>query len=149
MAITALAVEESLDAIPQDPDGNPIPGDFEYFTRHEPPVYEYTYEFVLADEGFEAGEELYVAAHVALRNVYLGVVRFSAAAWGGGETFPGGSGSYFIYTVSEPAEPGPTPGSLVAWGRNDDGQCDIPPPNSGFTAISAGARHSLGLKADG
>jgi hypothetical protein len=31
---------------------------------------------------------------------------------------------------------------------NDDGQCNIPSPNSGFTAISAGRCHSLALRAD-
>ena len=40
-------------------------------------------------------------------------------------------------------------GSIVAWGLNGHGQCDIPSPNSGFIAISAGMYHSLGLKQDG
>ncbi|MBN1787598.1 MAG: hypothetical protein JW806_04305 [Sedimentisphaerales bacterium] len=37
----------------------------------------------------------------------------------------------------------------MAWGENDDGQCDVPDPNTDFIAISAGNTHSLGLKADG
>jgi hypothetical protein len=36
--------------------------------------------------------------------------------------------------------------SIVAWGRNDYGQCDVPSPNS---AIAAGWFHSLGLKQNG
>ncbi len=40
-------------------------------------------------------------------------------------------------------------GSIVAWGDNWAGQCDIPEPNNGFTDISAGGLHSIGLKADG
>ncbi|MHC4115823.1 MAG: hypothetical protein ACYSSL_10995, partial [Planctomycetota bacterium] len=36
-------------------------------------------------------------------------------------------------------------GSIVAWGFNGYGQCDVPPPNSSFTAIAAGWSHSLGL----
>ncbi|MHC4739415.1 MAG: RCC1 domain-containing protein, partial [Planctomycetota bacterium] len=40
-------------------------------------------------------------------------------------------------------------GSIIAWGSNNYGQCDVPLPNSGFTAISAGRYHSLGLKEDG
>jgi hypothetical protein len=40
-------------------------------------------------------------------------------------------------------------GSIVAWGDNGSGQRDVPPPNSGFTAVSAGYYHSLGLKQDG
>ena len=35
---------------------------------------------------------------------------------------------------------------IVAWGENDDGQCDVPSPNSGFTAVAAGDGHGLGLK---
>ena len=40
-------------------------------------------------------------------------------------------------------------GSIVAWGDNCDGQCNVPAPNSGFVAVAAGTFHSLGLKADG
>ena len=40
-------------------------------------------------------------------------------------------------------------GSIVAWGRNNYGQCNVPSPNTGFIAISAGHLHSLGLKQDG
>lgn len=40
-------------------------------------------------------------------------------------------------------------GSIVAWGSNHHGQCNVPAPNSGFLAVAAGHAHSLGLKADG
>jgi len=40
-------------------------------------------------------------------------------------------------------------GSIVAWGANWDGQCNVPTPNIGFVAIAAGEHHSLGLKSDG
>lgn len=40
-------------------------------------------------------------------------------------------------------------GSIVAWGRNDYGQCDVPAPNVDWVAIAAGGNHSLGLKANG
>jgi len=40
-------------------------------------------------------------------------------------------------------------GSVVAWGYNNYGQCDVPSPNSDFVAISARGDHSLGLKSDG
>ncbi len=40
-------------------------------------------------------------------------------------------------------------GSIVAWGYNRSGQCDVPAPNTGFVAVAAGTYHSLGLKADG
>ena len=39
-------------------------------------------------------------------------------------------------------------GSIIAWGDNSDGQCNVPDPN-GFIAIAAGYDHSLGLKVDG
>jgi PKD repeat protein len=41
-------------------------------------------------------------------------------------------------------------GSIVAWGWNKYGQCNVPAPNSGFIAIAAGeGHHNLGLKVDG
>jgi len=40
-------------------------------------------------------------------------------------------------------------GSIVAWGFNEDGQCNVPEPNETFVAVTAGGAHSLGLKADG
>lgn len=39
-------------------------------------------------------------------------------------------------------------GTVVAWGCNDDGQCNIPDIND-FITIGAGFRHSLGIRADG
>jgi hypothetical protein len=38
-------------------------------------------------------------------------------------------------------------GSIVAWGNNEVGQCNVPAPNSGFVAVAGGTWHSLGLKA--
>jgi hypothetical protein len=40
-------------------------------------------------------------------------------------------------------------GSIVAWGYNSSGQCNMPSPNTGFVAVAAGMGHSLGLKQDG
>jgi hypothetical protein len=40
-------------------------------------------------------------------------------------------------------------GSIVAWGYNGYGQCNVPSPNTGFVAIALGGCHSLGLKSDG
>lgn len=39
--------------------------------------------------------------------------------------------------------------TIVAWGRNDYGQCTVPLPNVDFVAVSGGGYHSLGLKSDG
>ena len=43
----------------------------------------------------------------------------------------------------------PTPSSIVAWGYNYDGQCNVPEPNTGFIAADGGRSHSLGLKSNG
>jgi hypothetical protein len=40
-------------------------------------------------------------------------------------------------------------GSIVAWGDNQLGQCNVPAPNTNFVAIAGGGSHGLGLKADG
>ena len=40
-------------------------------------------------------------------------------------------------------------GSIVAWGGNASGECNVPSSNRGFVAMAAGGYHSLGLKADG
>ena len=39
-------------------------------------------------------------------------------------------------------------GSIAAWGWKDWGQTDVPSPNEGFTAVSAGGLHNLALKTD-
>ena len=40
-----------------------------------------------------------------------------------------------------------TDGSIVCWGKNDDGQCD--PPDGSFQPVSAGGEHTCGVKTDG
>ena len=40
-------------------------------------------------------------------------------------------------------------GSIVTWGNNEYGQCDVSLPNGGFVSIAAGGSRSLGLKANG
>jgi len=42
----------------------------------------------------------------------------------------------------------PSPGSIVGWGQNSDGQATAPEGND-FVAIAAGTCHSLALKSDG
>jgi len=39
-------------------------------------------------------------------------------------------------------------GSIIAWGNNNSGECDIPFPNTGFIAIAAGQGLSLAIKSD-
>ena len=40
-------------------------------------------------------------------------------------------------------------GTVVAWGRNDFGEVDVPPGLTNVTAISAFEFHNLALKEDG
>jgi hypothetical protein len=40
-------------------------------------------------------------------------------------------------------------GTVVAWGNNGSGQCDVPAPNAYFAAVAGGGYHSLGLKSYG
>jgi hypothetical protein len=37
-------------------------------------------------------------------------------------------------------------GSIVAWGANWEGQCNVPAPNADFVSLASGRSHSLGLK---
>jgi hypothetical protein len=37
-------------------------------------------------------------------------------------------------------------GTIVAWGNNNSGQCNVPAPNADFIAVAGGGYHSLGLK---
>ena len=39
-------------------------------------------------------------------------------------------------------------GTIVAWGDNENGECNIPPPNADFVGIAAGQGFSLGIKSD-
>jgi hypothetical protein len=41
------------------------------------------------------------------------------------------------------------PGSIVAWGWNGYGQCNVPGPNTDFVVVAAGRYHSFGLKSYG
>ncbi len=43
----------------------------------------------------------------------------------------------------------PAGGSVMAWGRNDAGQCNIPADLGPCTAIAAGGTHTIALRTDG
>ena len=40
-----------------------------------------------------------------------------------------------------------TGGTIVAWGNNGYGQCDVPAANEDFVGVAGGSAHSLGLTA--
>ena len=67
------------------------------------------------------------------------------------ERFREMSGSYpwGIYGATYCAVQWRNIGSIVPWGDNEYGQCNVPVPNADFVAVAAGDGHSLGLKADG
>ncbi len=44
--------------------------------------------------------------------------------------------------------PSAAPDTIVAWGLNNHGQCNVPAPSSGFVALAGAAYHSLVLRAD-
>jgi hypothetical protein len=62
---THLHVAISSDGIPQK-NGNPIPGQFEYSTVHDPGVDEYTYQIPLT---WDRETELYIAAHAEVKKL--------------------------------------------------------------------------------
>ena len=51
---------------------------------------------------------------------------------------------FFLWAVVFPI-PVYAASEIVAWGLNWAGECNVPSPNTGFTAIAAGESHSLAL----
>jgi len=74
----------------------------------------------------------------------------SVVGWGSQVVGVNLSGGFTAIAASETHSLGlKQDGSIVAWGRNYDGECNVPSPNTKFVAVAAGGYHSLGLKADG
>jgi hypothetical protein len=87
---THLAVGDALADIPQAK-GNPIPGQFENRTVHEPPVPSFSY---IIDATQWSASTLYIAAHAM---VVCGA--YQETAWGAGTRFSGKNwATYFTYT---------------------------------------------------
>jgi hypothetical protein len=40
-------------------------------------------------------------------------------------------------------------GTIIAWGLNDYGQCEVSAPNAYFVGVAAGYNHNLGLSSEG
>ena len=91
---THLAVDDSLDDIPQTKRHNPIPGQFEYKNESQGPgitVYQYDIPLI-----WEAGTELFIAAHAEVANLTQ-----NETAWGAGDPFDGKNwATYFKYTIT-------------------------------------------------
>jgi hypothetical protein len=103
---THLQVATSLDGIPQTKKENPIPGRFEENDKHDcVSAVEYTYE--LAEKGWAACDQLFIAAHAVVRKTGCKGCGSTETAWGDGMDFPGANwATYFKYTVQCPYEPG-------------------------------------------
>ncbi len=65
------------------------------------------------------------------------------------------NGTPYVITLSPISEGIPTDcgnkanGSIVCWGHNQVGQCNVPAPNQYFVAVDACWYYPLGLKSDG
>jgi hypothetical protein len=66
---THLSVAAWLAGIPQTKKGNPVVGQFDYSTVHDPGVAEFTYEIPLADVDGGVGEHLFIAAHAVVQKL--------------------------------------------------------------------------------
>jgi hypothetical protein len=122
---TVLAVESSLESIPQTGKGNPKPHRFEFKTWHKHGINEYTYKISIAEKNFETGSELYLAAHAFIRTDDEGehghkshkkCLNFNIkSAWAEGYDFPGGCwGTYFTHRLNSRKYSVYYNGSLVA-----------------------------------
>ncbi len=112
LVTTHLAVESSLELIPQTKRGNPKICRFEFKTWHDKGVNEYTYKIDIQDKNFEFGTEITVAAHALVR------VRSDSekgenhsrcshyeikSSWAEGFNFPGKSwATYFTHRLYQP-----------------------------------------------
>ncbi len=112
LVITDLAVESSLELIPQTKRGNPKIRRFEFKTWHKKGVKEYTYKIDIQDKNFEFGTELYIAAHALVivssdsekgeRHTRCSHYEIKSA-WAEGFDFPGKSwATYFTHRLYQP-----------------------------------------------
>lgn len=94
---THLHIASSLNRIPMNRQGIPIPGQFAYKKTHDPLVSEYTYQFSLADLSLNYGDEIFVAAHAEVVKPNISGGFQSETAWGG--IIPGGGPRWWFYAV--------------------------------------------------
>ncbi len=100
---THLHIASSLNGIPKNKQGIPVPGQFAYSTTHNPAVTEYTYSFLLSDLGYNVGDSFVVAAHAEVGMFDLdGNLVQEETAWGGNTPGPGNRWWYYAtFTVQE------------------------------------------------
>ncbi len=122
LLMTYLAVESSLEAIPQTKNGNPKLCRFEFKTWHTKKVNEYTYKISIQEKNFEAGSDLFIAAHALVkineteerRHEKCSHLRIQPA-WAEGFDFPGKCwATYFTHRLFQKKYQVYYNGSLVA-----------------------------------
>ncbi len=106
IAETHLEVVSSLTDVPSTRQGSPIPGQFSVNETHNPAVSEVIYTFSLADNGFEFGDTIVIAAHAVVQNIVDGEFIQEETAWSSGPRFVarGNWATYSAYVIQEPAE---------------------------------------------
>ncbi|MBN2220207.1 MAG: hypothetical protein JW697_08020 [Kosmotogaceae bacterium] len=105
-----LFMEESnVNCTVMPPDKNPVPGQFDYKTVHNPQTGHYLYEIPLIslnppEHAWETGTELYILAHAVVNGTFNGNSLFKETAWCGDIEWDGG-GKWFWYLKYEIEEP--------------------------------------------
>ena len=103
MTETHLQVANESEYIPQTKKNNPIPGKFENSTDYDPCTTTSVEYSIPIPDGYEAGDDVIIAAHAAVELPPEGVeeeIRYESA-WGEGEDFEGKNWAmYFTYTIA-------------------------------------------------
>lgn len=99
---THIHVASALSGVPRAPSGSPVVGRFADAQQHGSALAAYERCFVLADLGYEAGEEILVAAHAKMSGTANGRILPEESGWGQGEPFPGGDvAEYIRYAIPQ------------------------------------------------
>jgi len=101
---TYVHVAANLDGIPINPNGLPVPAQFDYGTIHNPIVGQFTYQIPLADYEFQVGNEIIIAANASVKKGNANNDKAKQeTAWAGNNQ---GSGphwwQYISYTLEGP-----------------------------------------------
>ena len=98
---THLDVATLPEDLPQTPKGNAIPGQFAFYSEHDPGTVTVTHTIDRA--AWPAGTDLYIAAH----SVVVSATGSEETAWAEGTGFPGRDWSMYVSYSLQPCEPPP------------------------------------------
>ena len=103
-----VSIVSAIADFPTNKPGNPQLGQFEFKSSNDPWFDPYSTSFFvcvdLAERGFEAGDEIYIAVHVVVVQLDIdGSILASQTAWGDGERFvsKGSWAMYMTYEIQE------------------------------------------------